>query len=124
MRISIKECPCKNPNPHRKLVVWIGNIGVFETDGFFTVRQGKWLLNRILATSDIEQTSTEKEATIREIEASGLEPGEFTEELLANFAEGLKKFPEDKHAKMVELAVLDGDFSQDEGQKILTLAGH
>jgi hypothetical protein len=94
--------------------------------GFFSIHAGKRVLSDIINSGEAVQTPAETEATIREIETSGLEdkkPGELTEKQLADFASDLKEFPRRDHAYMAEAAILDGDFSRDEGQKILTLAG-
>ena len=42
--ISIVNCPCRNPSPHKKFQVEIGGM-VCLSDGFFTIAEGRLLLS-------------------------------------------------------------------------------
>ncbi len=42
--ISIVDCPCGNPSPHKKFQVEIGGMA-YLTDGFFTIAEGRIILS-------------------------------------------------------------------------------
>lgn len=140
MKVAVVECPCGNPRPHRKLRAKNG----LESKGFFSVEAGKAIFYGILTNGEVEQTSEETAATLKELKTCGLpatrtealeakivasveavkakKPSEgFSMEVLASYAKGLVALPAQYHQEMVSESVLRGVFTAEEGKKILAL---
>ncbi len=147
MKLTVVQCGCGNPEPHRKLRAEDGR----ETpSGFFSITDGKKLHAGLLASGKAQQTEEEKVATEQEIDSCGLpakyEPEELSEarapedELLRALSAGLlqmmlggkgllevaaddlrRRFPPAEHKEMVAGAVEMRIFTEEEGEQILAL---
>jgi hypothetical protein len=147
MKLTVVQCDCGNPEPHRKLRAEDGR----ETpSGFFSITDGKRIHAGLLASGKAQQTEEEKVATEQEIDSCGLpaeyEPEELSETLtpgdelfrelsgalfqmlqmlvgerpLEAAADALRReFPPAEHKGMVAKAVKDGVFTEEEGEQIL-----
>lgn len=53
--ISIIDCPCGNPKPHKKFEVKIEGESYFS-EGFFTIAEGRLILSELLAAGYISNS--------------------------------------------------------------------
>jgi hypothetical protein len=135
MKLTIVQCNCGNPEPHRKFRAEDGR----ETKGFFSLIEGIRIQAKLLTSGQIVQTDEEKAATLQELESCGLpeeyspapEPGPgspppsrrpLPQALLQIAALTLSAHPQAKRRGMVEVAVARNIFTAEEGEKILALA--
>lgn len=132
MRLTVVQCDCGNPEPHRKLRTEDGR----KTEGFFSIAAGKIIHGEMLASGEVEQTGEEKAATEQELTSCGLPEEDspmpksppllsrppLSEGLLEVLVVILEKFPPTDHQEMVGTIFRAGVITADEGERILTLA--
>lgn len=131
MKLTVVQCDCGNPEPHRKLRTEDGR----ETEGFFSLVRGRRIHAGILVRGDIKQTRKEKAATEQELASCGLpeedspmSPGSplptrppLSEGVIRTLAARLKEFPPAEHQGMIKLVVRVGVITAEEGERILAL---
>jgi hypothetical protein len=116
MKLTVVQCRCGNPEPHRKLRTEDGR----KTRGFFSVEEGEGILEALLASGKIEQTDEERAATKQELESCG--SPQISEDVLRALAHVLKGFPRKEWLALVLVSVVAGVFTPEEGERILALA--
>ena len=115
MKVSVVQCNCGNPIPHRKLEIEDGR----QSPGFSNIRRGKEILNGALKTG-LQQTAEETTATIAELNACGLSEDELTgDELIEAIASGLMQYELNQRQLMVATGVSGGSLFIQEAEKVL-----
>lgn len=121
MQLMVVTCPCGNPEPHRKLRAKNGR----ETDGFFSLKQGRAFHANLLRQGTVKQTDKEKTATEQEIAACGLPEESNPPEMplwLQYLATELKTHPPEIHKGLIDVAVSIGALTPVEGRMLFEAA--
>jgi len=116
MRLRVVACNCGNSEPHRRFET----DNRRETEGFFSIAQGMRILNDMLNSGEIIQTTDETAATIEELKNSGLPSSEqLTEREISEAVNKLMEFPIYMRQGLMQKAVLEGIITTDIADRIV-----